>query len=351
MTVVGVGISWDMQRARENEARLRSLLEQSNVSDDILPPPVQRLSLSDVTSSKEQQRQANFDSTSVASLELASSNDRIAQLENQLLDAEETICHLKAEKLAALRDIERLLATTSEGGRQAARQEDASGQTRNLVLELKTQLAEQKEEHRLQQERQTAIIQNQERELQNLRDQLLDTTRQYEDLQQRHMDLLEVDDEVAMPQSDPKAKMSLETESKSAVSDETDSTLRRGRAPANADTVNSKWFEELVRHPTPHFDLNSPEVAYLLRAWTIDMKKWRYLRRWLLQVVQTKGPLPDAFPMAVELPRLSPEVRDGFLTLVLPLLRKQTERDILAHCRKYNDGIHTDVRFRVVPRP
>ncbi|KAF1782026.1 hypothetical protein GQ600_19632 [Phytophthora cactorum] len=76
----------------------------------------------------------------------------------------------------------------------------------------------------------------------------------------------------------------------------------------------------------------------------------RYLRRWLIQVVKTKGPLPEDFPMGVELPRLPPEVRDGFLTLVLPLLRQQTEREILAHSRLYNDGVHTDLRFRILPR-
>ncbi|KAE9200877.1 hypothetical protein PF004_g18877 [Phytophthora fragariae] len=40
--------------------------------------------------------------------ELKSANDRVAQLERQFLDAEETICNLKAEKLATLRDVERL---------------------------------------------------------------------------------------------------------------------------------------------------------------------------------------------------------------------------------------------------
>ena len=174
------------------------------------------------------------------------------------------------------------------------------------------------------------------------------------------MDLLELDEQVTMMQqrvtNDDVRPLSIfgEESSKDNKAKVTElhkvGILGRARALADADAVNSKWHEELVRHPTPHFEMHSPEVAYILQAWTNNIKKIRYLRRWLIQVAITKGPLPKDFPMAVELPRLPLEVRDGFLTLVLPLLRKQTEREILAHSRRYNDGIHIDLRFRVVPR-
>lgn len=271
-----------------------------------------------------------------AQIELASANDRIAQLECQLLDAEETICHLRAEKLAALRDVERLRNATFD-----ARQVDDF--PHKQLLELETRLADQKQFYTLEQAHCMAIIQDQKHELTTLRGQLEETILQYKELQQRHVKVVKMD---------PGTHFNV-----CEGGDGNDNDIRfdnevvgRARAPADADTVNSKWQEELVRHPTPHFDLESPEVAYLLRAWTKNMKKMRYMRRWLLQVANTTGPLPTDFPTGVELPRLPPEVRDGFLTLVLPLLRKQTYRDVLVHCRQYNDGIHTDLRFRIVPR-
>ncbi|GMF27044.1 unnamed protein product [Phytophthora fragariaefolia] len=282
-------------------------------------------------------------------------NDRVAQLERQLLDAEETICHLRAEKRAAWRDVERLSAGSSSR-RGTERREDAE-QQRRLVLELETRLAEQKQAHALEQEQRMAVIRDQELELKALRRQLEEKTTQYKELAQRHRDLLELDDQAMLKQ-----RVTSGVSQFSICGDESDEDdeakgtkpandkVGRARAPADADAVNPKWQEELVRHPTPHFDLESPEVAYILRAWTKNIKKMRYLRRWLIQVVTTKGPLPDDFPMGVELPRLPPEVRDGFLTLILPLLRKQTQREILAHSRRYNDGVHTDLRFRVVPR-
>ncbi|ETM03718.1 hypothetical protein F442_00097 [Phytophthora nicotianae P10297] len=362
----------DLQRAREDNAYLRTLLRQMNIDD--VGAPREQQNLHKNPRSKElddnedfdnalARRQARLDtaaSTNEASstvLELKSANDRVAQLERQLLDAEETICHLKAEKLAALRDVERLIATTTDREERSPNKND-SEQQRKLVLELETRLAEQKQAHTLEQDQRMAVIRDQELELKTLRDQLEEKTKQYKELQQRHMDLLEMDDQAATMKQRVTSGVSQfsiygeesDDDDESKVTKPQKDVPGRARAPADADSVNPKWHEELVRHPTPHFDLESPEVAYILRAWTNNIKKMRYLRRWLIQVVKTKGPLPEDFPMGVELPRLPPEVRDGFLTLVLPLLRQQTEREILAHSRRYNDGVHTDLRFRLVPR-
>ncbi|CEG36975.1 uncharacterized protein PHALS_04223 [Plasmopara halstedii] len=267
-----------------------------------------------------------------AELELKGANDRVDRLEWQLLNAEETICHLKAEKLAAFRDVEQLNIKAHFVPKQ--------------VLELETRLAEQTQIYESEKEQRMAEFRDQERELTTLRVKLEDTTRQYEELQLKYMELLNNKDKVITVDF---CHITGVTQL-SSYEDTEKCVAGRARAPADADTVNSKWQEESVRHPTPHFDLESPEVDYILRAWTKNMRKMRYMRRWLVQVANTKGSLPDDFPMGVELPRLPPEVRDGFLTLVLPLLRKQTQREILAHCRQYNDGIHTDVRFRIVPR-
>ncbi|KAL4101425.1 hypothetical protein PRIC1_005177 [Phytophthora ramorum] len=351
----------DLQRAREDNAYLRTLQGQMDVDDGASNPRAKDASDADFSRALAR-RQARLDSVSSSSgalatgLELKSANDRVARLEGQLLDAEETICHLKAEKLAALRDVERLSA------RSTPRRREGDEEQRRLVLELETRLEEQKQAHALEQEQRMAVIRDQERELNTLRGELEDKTKQYKELHQRHMDLLEMDDQPVqqalmnqrvtsgISQFSIYGEESDEDDEAKVTKPHSDSVAGRARAPADADAAPQKWQEELVRHPTPHFDLESPEVAYILRAWTNNIKKMRYLRRWLIQVVTTKGPLPDDFPMAVELPRLPPEVRDGFLTLVLPLLRKQTKREILAHSRRYNDGFHTDLRFRVVPR-
>ncbi|POM77501.1 Hypothetical protein PHPALM_5107, partial [Phytophthora palmivora] len=196
----------DLQRAREDNAYLRALLQQMNVEDvPLSPSPRDKAKSSRATDDDFDRalarRQARLDSattsseTSATGLELKSANDRVALLERQLLDAEETICHLKAEKLAALRDIERLSATTQEN-RVATRRDD-SEQQRKLVLELETRLAEQKQAHALEQEQRMAVIRDQESELKTLRGQLDDKNKQYKELQQRHMDLLEMDDQAA----------------------------------------------------------------------------------------------------------------------------------------------------------
>ncbi|EGZ12633.1 hypothetical protein PHYSODRAFT_563377 [Phytophthora sojae] len=358
----------DLQRAREENAYLRAQLKQQGAAGTGALPSrdsAKKTRAKDDAADADfdralARRQARLDSAATSSgrlaanLELKSANDRVAQLERQLLDAEETICHLKAEKLAAVRDVERLSAARERRG--TSRREDTEEQ-RRLVLELETRLAEQKQAHALEQEQRMAVIRDQELELKTLRAQLEEKTQQYKELRQRHIDLLELDDQVMVKQSvtSGQSQFSIygedsdEDEDAKATKPKKDKT-GRARAPADADSIDPKWKEELVRHPTPHFDLESPEVAYILRAWTKNIKKMRYLRRWLIQVVSTKGPLPEDFPMGVELPRLPPEVRDGFLTLILPLLRKQTQREILAHSRLYNDGVHTDLRFRVVPR-
>lgn len=360
----------DLQRAREDNSYLRTLLRQMNLDDVNARPPQNLRSNRNADDTEDfdralARRQARLDDAfnsseaSSTSLELKSANDRITQLERQLLDAEETICHLRAEKLAALRDVERLTAVNADGEERTPSKTHDTEQQRKIVLELETRLTEQKQAHALELEQSMAVIREQEHELKTFRSQLEEKAQQYKELQQRHMDLLEMDGQAAATM---KQRITSGVSQFSIYGEESDDdddfkipkpqkdTPGRARAPADADSVNPKWHEELVRHPTPHFDLESPEVAYILRAWTKNIKKMRYLRRWLIQVVKTKGPLPEDFPMGVELPRLPPEVRGGFLTLVLPLLRQQTEREILAHSRLYNDGVHTDLRFRLVPR-
>ncbi|KAG2521387.1 hypothetical protein JM18_006568 [Phytophthora kernoviae] len=327
----------DLQLAREDNAYLRTLLEQLNAGDVTSSPPAPRHAAKKAaTRSKDAndsdkdfdralaRREARLEAASstngtlAAGLELKSANDRIALLERQLLDAEETICHLKAEKLAALRDVEKLSAAPEQRG--VGRKEDKQEKkTRKLVLELETRLAEQQQAHALEQEQRLAVIRDQEKEVTTLRQDLDERSKQLEELQQRHLDLLELDGKAV------KKRVTSGVNQLSIIGEESD------------DDRDDDEEDEKPQLKKTGSRKRTPALS--------GLPKWQGEL-----VVTTKGPLPDDFPMGVELPRLPPEVRDGFLTLVLPLLRKQTQREIQAHSRRYNDGFHTDLRFRVVPR-
>ncbi|RLN62110.1 hypothetical protein BBP00_00004982 [Phytophthora kernoviae] len=328
----------DLQLAREDNAYLRTLLEQLNAGDVTSSPSVPRHAAKKAaTRSKDAndsdkdfdralaRREARLEAASstngtlATGLELKSANDRIALLERQLLDAEETICHLKAEKLAALRDVEKLSAAPEQRGGVGRKEDKQEKKTRKLVLELETRLAEQQQAHALEQEQRLAVIRDQEKEVTTLRQDLDERSKQLEELQQRHLDLLELDGKAV------KKRVTSGVNQLSIIGEESDD---------DRDDDEEDEKPQLKK-------IGSRKRAPALSG----LPKWQGEL-----VVTTKGPLPDDFPMGVELPRLPPEVRDGFLTLVLPLLRKQTQREIQAHSRRYNDGFHTDLRFRVVPR-
>ncbi|OQS06296.1 hypothetical protein THRCLA_01654 [Thraustotheca clavata] len=107
-----------------------------------------------------------------------------------------------------------------------------------------------------------------------------------------------------------------------------------------------EWQEEMTRYPTPHFSIDSPEVNYLLKQWTQNQEKIQALMHWFKEISQETISNDIKLPSAIELPRLSCELRDGFLTLIVPLLRKQLVRSIQVHTRVH-DQEHTDVRIRV----
>lgn len=281
-------------------------------------------------------------------LELKNAEERVAQLEAQLLDAEETICHLKAERMAALRDAERFRLALADAERRSVYSDDGGDddkkatEMRRLVLELESKLSDVQKDCATEQEQHMAVIREQEGEIRALARELEDKDQELATLRDKYLDAVEEIQLAAdMDAVDAVVKSDLKVNGEEEEEEE-----MRGRP----STHDMDWREELVRHPTPHFDLDSPEVQYLLHTWTGNVKKLHYLRLWFTRVVTTRGALPDDFPLGIELPRLTPEVRDGFLTLVVPLLRRQTEREILVHSRRYNDPLHSDLRIRVVPR-
>lgn len=253
------------------------------------------------------------------------------------------------------------------------------------VQELQERLKNQQNGHVVEQEERMAVIREQELELRQVKLELDAMTEKYEELEARHDAALEGEERYRHSSTSSSSRhggasvahqydsdqdedeflhrnldlstglkdrsSSLDSMSFGRVSENGSSNGLAGTGGgARMEHHRLQWREELVRHPTPHFDLDSPEVHYLLHSWTTNVQKLQYLRMWFTQVAITRGALPRDFPLGVELPRLSPEIRDGFLTLVVPLLRKQTQRDIQVHSRQYNDQYHTDVRIRAIPR-
>lgn len=341
MTVAGLKTQQAERELREENAYLRSLLRQLEAhenSEDADEPQTNERAAKRVAAA-----------SSSARLELAQAEERIRQLETHLLDAEETICHLKAEKRTALRDVERLERALSRATGAASREEsDDDASTSSQEQERQENKRLESEGHQepvegdfilqLQQEAHMAVIREQEREIRALQDQLAEVTDQLQVMQTQTIVSLERISSVG----DLQASML-------ANGQDTSPVLMR-RSSSGGDGNFHTWQEELVRHPTPHFDLDSHEVLYVLQSWTRNVKKLQFLRMWFAQIVATRGNLPEDLPLRIELPRLLPEIRDGFLTLVVPLLRKQTRRDIHVYARQYNDQVHTDLRICVVPR-
>lgn len=345
MTVAGLKTQQAERELREENAYLRSLLRQLEAHETVEDREEPQ------TNDRATKRAAAASSS--ARLELAQAEERIRQLETHLLDAEETICHLKAEKRAALRDVERLERALSRATGGASREEsddDASTSSQEQERQENKRLENEEEEVRqepvegdfilqLQQEEHMAVIREQEQEIRALQDQLTEATGQLQAMQTQTIVSLERMSSVG------------DLQASSMLTDGLDTTPALMRRSSSGDAGNfHTWQEELVRHPTPHFDLDSPEVLYVLQSWTRNVKKLQFLRMWFAQIVATRGNLPQDLPLRIELPRLLPEIRDGFLTLVVPLLRKQTRRDIHVYARQYNDQVHTDLRICVVPR-
>ncbi|CAK4620687.1 hypothetical protein LEN26_007835 [Aphanomyces euteiches] len=123
-------------------------------------------------------------------------------------------------------------------------------------------------------------------------------------------------------------------------------------SPEGSPRKANEWTEETTRYPTPHFAMDSNEVHYLVSQWTQNPTKIKSLMLWLVAMSEDADEpvsIASKLPVAIELPRLSNEVRDGFLTLVVPLLRKQMTHQVFVHTRPY-DQRHTDLRIRVAPK-
>ena len=273
---------------------------------------------------------------------------KVQILEEKLLSAEELIIHLRAEKLELRRKLERQDTGTREPTTTAAVGTKAVSPAHKERLEchkeittiedLTLQIQVDQQDH----EEKVAVIVDQEQELARLKDRLRAQTQTIETLKKRNEHLV---DEVERLERLNRI-LSEEQEEEAAEKD-----LPPDPAPPSPHQmiIDDEWKEEIVRHPTPHFDLNSPEVTYLLAQWSQNPKKLNYLKIWMQKVLSGQiVSLMAEFPNGLELPKLKPEIRDGFLTLVVPLLRRQRDIDLHVHVRQH-DAFHYDLRLRAIP--
>lgn len=94
--------------------------------------------------------------------------------------------------------------------------------------------------------------------------------------------------------------------------------LPSGIPPSPAS--NGGWVKEVDNHPLPPFGLDSPVISHLLNSWTNDSQKVQYLKMYLQCLTDYSRPIPPTFPKGLTLLGMSKEVKDGFLTLVVPML-------------------------------
>ena len=83
--------------------------------------------------------------------------------------------------------------------------------------------------------------------------------------------------------------------------------------------------------PQPPYDIQSPVVAHLLSNWSSDANKCLYIKSWV-ECLATE--LPDGFPRGLQLAGCTPEIKDGFLLLLVPIMRGISLYPLEVHIRR-----------------
>ena len=102
--------------------------------------------------------------------------------------------------------------------------------------------------------------------------------------------------------------------------------------------------------PMPPYDIKSPVVGHLLTQWSSDENKVLYIISW---VECLNVELPEGFPRGLQLAGCSPEIKEGFLLLLIPIIRGSSIHPIdvflrrrLLHKHSSGESIY-DLRVRV----
>jgi len=110
------------------------------------------------------------------------------------------------------------------------------------------------------------------------------------------------------------------------------------------------WRKEVQENPIPPFGIDSPVIQHLLASWTTDPQKLRYVSLWLTVLINedAEAPIPESFPSGLQLVGLLPEIKDGFLTLIVPML-KERHSQCVVHTRMEGSD-RWGLKIKVVPK-
>ena len=111
------------------------------------------------------------------------------------------------------------------------------------------------------------------------------------------------------------------------------------------------WCEHDGRHdPSPNCTLDDPMIAHLMSSWTTDKAKLKLLKTWLKHVLSNKKiGATKKFRPGVELTKLPAEVSEGFLRIIVPMLRSRDDIDVSAYVRTRRET-WKELRLRVAPK-
>ena len=114
----------------------------------------------------------------------------------------------------------------------------------------------------------------------------------------------------------------------------------------------NQWVLVTSEAPMPPYDIKSPVVTHLLSQWSSDANKLLYIVSW---VDCLSAQLPDGFPRGLQLAGCTPEVKDGFQLLLIPIIRASSMHGIEVWQRRRlvakpapAESVY-DLRIKVVP--
>ena len=116
-----------------------------------------------------------------------------------------------------------------------------------------------------------------------------------------------------------------------------------------------KWTAQSEDYPAPNLPLDSPVIQHLLESWTSDVSRQAALREWMEYILdpaarntkkkkKKKKKGMTAFNPGIELSKLPIEVSEGFLKLLIPLLRKNARVSVHVRTKR---ALYRDIRLRV----
>ena len=83
---------------------------------------------------------------------------------------------------------------------------------------------------------------------------------------------------------------------------------------------HTEWTEvDCGDHPPPRCSLESPLIQQILQSWTRSSERLEKMNAWLRAIMRGAFNDPD-FSWGIEIAELTPEVANGFLTVLLPLV-------------------------------